>query len=102
MTEPATVTHITANRGGRPRLKPTEITVETKEGANLRRYRESAGFSSAAFAKALGVSQPTLSNYESGFKRIPDSRIGQMAEVLGVEPWELRLIQTLPFTLKAS
>lgn len=102
VTEPATVTPITASKGGRPRLEPTEITLEIKEGANLRRYRESAGFGSAAFAKALDISQPTLSNYESGFKRIPDSRIEQIAHVLQVKPWELRLIQTLPFVLKAS
>lgn len=98
----ATVTEITINKGGRPRHEPTFITEDVREGALIRDYRNFLSIPSGALAEAVGISQSTLSNYESGFKHIPDARVEQIAAALGIEAWKIRIIQTLPLNLKAA
>lgn len=98
----ATVTEITVNKGGRPRNEPTFITEDVREGALIRDYRTFLSIPSGALAEAVGISQSTLSNYESGFKHIPDARVEQIAAALGIEAWKIRIIQTLPLNLKAA
>lgn len=92
----ASVTEITASKGGRPRNEPTFITEDVREGALIRDYRNFLNVPSGALANAVGISQSTLSNYESGFKHIPDVRVEQIAVALGIDSWKIRIIHTLP------
>lgn len=97
----ATVTDITARRAGRPPLEPTYITEEIREGALVAWFRDDLGMSQAELATHAGVARSTLAQYEKGFKRIPDERILTLADALGVKPWYIRIIQTLPLGLTA-
>lgn len=47
----------------------------TLDGAALKAAREKAGESQAVFAKRLGVSQPSLSAWESGKRAVPAERV---------------------------
>ena len=101
-TRPATVTDITARRAGRPPLEPAFITEEIREGALVAFFRDDLNMTQAELAYKSGVARSTLAQYEKGFKRIPDERVLALADALGVKPWYIRIIQTLPLNLKAA
>jgi transcriptional regulator with XRE-family HTH domain len=57
----------------------------TKFGKNLRKHRELQGYSQQQFAKKLGVSQKTVSKYET-LNTIPTyPKRAKVAEVLGID-----------------
>lgn len=56
----------------------------TLDGASLKAARETAGESQAVFAKRLGVSQPSLSSWESGKRAVPAERVAELRRVLGL------------------
>jgi transcriptional regulator with XRE-family HTH domain len=58
-------------------------------GARLLRLRKARGLSQSQVAARLSVSKPTVWAWEQGKARPIDSRIGALAEVLGVEQSEL-------------
>jgi Zn-dependent peptidase ImmA (M78 family)/transcriptional regulator with XRE-family HTH domain len=63
------------------------LPTDEQIGARIRRARLEAGFSSeAAFAKALGFSQPTVSRLESGNRRIGAGELVAIAELLNRPP----------------
>ncbi|MCC3277486.1 helix-turn-helix domain-containing protein [Arthrobacter sp. zg-Y20] len=110
----ATVTDITSRRAGRPAKPPEFITEEIREGALVAKFRDDLGMTQAELAFRVTNLKPkaphsedhhlarsTLGQYEKGLKRMPDTRVETIAEVLGVEPWLIRIIQTLPLGLTA-
>src|SRR5207249_6158959 len=63
------------------------LPTDEQIGARIRRARLEAGFSSeAAFARALGFSQPTVSRLESGNRRIGAGELVAIAELLNRPP----------------
>lgn len=50
----------------------------------LRKAREHAGLTQAAFAEKVGVSTVTYSRYESGARNVPDEVVERAAEATGV------------------
>ena len=58
-------------------------------GARLQRLRKERGISQAQVATSLGVSKPTVWAWEHGKARPIDSRIADLASVLGVERADL-------------
>ena len=58
-------------------------------GARLQRLRKERGLTLAQVGAALGVSKPTVWAWENGRARPVDSRIGVLAEALGVTGEEL-------------
>lgn len=52
----------------------------------LRKWRTDLGLSLAKAAKMIGVSAPTLCDYEHGKKRPRDARRKAIAIVVGIEP----------------
>lgn len=68
--------------GAKPVKRPEAGTLD---GAALKAAREKAGESQAFFAKRLGVSQPSLSSWESGKRAVPAERVEELRRVLGLE-----------------
>lgn len=58
-------------------------------GARLQRLRKARGLTLAQIAEALNVSKPTVWAWEQGRSRPVESRVGPLAEVLGVPRDEL-------------
>lgn len=50
----------------------------------LRKAREHAGLTQAAFAEKVGVSTVTYSRYESGARNVPEEVVERAAEATGV------------------
>jgi transcriptional regulator with XRE-family HTH domain len=68
--------------------------VATKEGLEtiaqrLVRLRKERGITQAQMARALGISQPVVSDYERGALRLHGELILKVAEILGVSADEL-------------
>lgn len=64
-------------------------------GARLQRLRKERGISQSHVADRLGVSKPTVWAWEHDKARPVDERIGDLAQVLGVEKGELLATQGL-------
>jgi transcriptional regulator with XRE-family HTH domain len=54
-------------------------------GARIRHRRRVLGLSLSQLSAKVGVSYQQLHKYETGVNRVPAPRLGQLAEVLGVE-----------------
>ena len=78
------------------------ITEDIREGALVAKFRDNTGMSQETLAGLAGISRSALALYETGRKHIPDTRVEAIADALGVEPWLIRIIQTLPLNLKAA
>jgi len=55
-------------------------------GFKIQMAREEKGLSQEQLARALGCSQPALSNYEKGKRRLYLSHLEKLSEVLGKPP----------------
>lgn len=71
-------------------LMPSEVTRYV--GTRIARYREAAGLSQRDLARAIGVKQPTISNWESGERELTLANLVAVANVLQVPvaaflPW---------------
>jgi len=65
----------------------TLLSTDRQIGSRIKRARIEAGYKSeSVFAKALGMSQPTVSRLESGARRIGASELVRIAELLGRPP----------------
>lgn len=58
-------------------------------GTHLRQARDQRGWSQEVFATMVGMSQPNLSNIESGKQKVPWETITLMAQQLGLNPESL-------------
>jgi len=70
---------------------PNEVVKRTAlENITLvRAWREFLGFTQAAVAERMGISQAALSQMESGEKRLRKATIQKLATALGVQPEQL-------------
>ena len=65
-------------------------TKRTKQIAKrLSRLRQEKAISQRDFCKQLGISQPMMSHYERGERRIPSDLLAEMAKILNVSADEL-------------
>ncbi|MDE2754046.1 MAG: helix-turn-helix domain-containing protein [Gemmatimonadota bacterium] len=58
-------------------------------GARVREFRVNAGLSGVKLAEAAGVSQPFLSQLESGQSSVAIATLYRIAKALGVQPSDL-------------
>ena len=58
-------------------------------GRNLRAYRLERGLSQEAFAEVVGVHRTYMGGLERGERNLTLRSVEKIAEVLGVEAWEL-------------
>lgn len=58
-------------------------------GARLAKLRKASGLSQLQLAEKLGVTQPLISRYEKGDRRMYDDLIIETAKALGVTPNDL-------------
>lgn len=58
-------------------------------GHNLRRFRDSKGWTQDAFAHLVGLGQSTISNIESNKQDVTWEQIELFSEKLGITPEEL-------------
>lgn len=65
------------------------VILDATTGTNLRQYREQLGFTQDALATYLGVSRPVISYYETGERAIPTAQLTRLADLLGVEEYDL-------------
>ena len=73
---------------GRERSQTIELG-NPEFGARLAKLRKAAGLSQAELAERLGVTQPLISRYEKGERRMFDDLLALTATALGVTPNEL-------------
>ena len=60
-------------------------------GTNVKRYRQSTGFSQEAFAEKCGMHRTYISAIECFRRSISLENIQRIADALGVEPYRLLL-----------
>ena len=70
----------------------SERTLEIAQ--RLTRIRQQKAISQREFCAKLEVSQPMMSHYERGERRIPSDLLADMAEILGVSTDELIGLKT--------
>lgn len=61
-----------------------EQQPEKKKRSPITDARKAKGWTQVQFAKAVGISQALISNYETGAYPVPQEALSRMAEVLGV------------------
>lgn len=67
-------------------------------GSRLRHFREEAGHTQKAFAAAIGIKPPSLSEIESGQSKAPAAiTLLKAADVLGLDPLYLLTGAGMPF-----
>lgn len=64
-------------------------TARQRLGENLIAIRKTSGLTKVDFALQLGISRVLLDLIESGDSNLKLSTLEQIAERLGVQPWEL-------------
>ncbi|RHF38373.1 helix-turn-helix domain-containing protein [Collinsella intestinalis] len=64
-------------------------TARQRLGENLIAIRKTSGLTKVDFALQLGISRVLLDLIESGNSNLKLSTLEQIAERLGVQPWEL-------------
>ena len=69
----------------RTKQSGNEFDMKKTIAANITYYREQAGMSKAELAKALGVSQASVSHWESGANSIDINRLFQLCQVVGCD-----------------
>ena len=55
-------------------------------GENLKRLRETSGFTQEQIARMTQVERSTYSNYEGGIREIPYSILEKLSDLFGCEP----------------
>lgn len=58
-------------------------------GKNVRRVREEKGWPQDELAVKAGLTRSYVSDLERGVRNPSVAALGQLADALGVEPWEL-------------
>ncbi|MBM3965750.1 MAG: helix-turn-helix transcriptional regulator [Planctomycetes bacterium] len=66
--------------------KPNDDIGNPELGARVAQLRKAAGLSQLQLAEKLGVTQPLISRYEKGDRRMYDDLIVVLAKALGVTP----------------
>jgi transcriptional regulator with XRE-family HTH domain len=66
----------------------------------IRRYRKAAGLSQIALARALGISGPSVNEWESGKSRPSIERLPDLAQILGCDVADL--VENRPDPLAAE
>ncbi len=69
--------------------KPSDDIGNPELGARVAQLRKAAGLSQLQLAEKLGVTQPLISRYEKGDRRMYDDLIVEMAKALKVTPNDL-------------
>ncbi len=70
-------------------ISPDERVFFAKLGARIAELRKASHITQVQLAEALGVSQPTINAYESGYRRVPVSTLPLLARTLGVSVEQL-------------
>lgn len=68
---------------------PAPIDPTTTIGSAIRRYRLRRRLDQTQLAGAVGVSQGTVSDWETGRQSPPVGKLAMLAKVLGVKPGKL-------------
>jgi len=74
----------------------TESDIRTILGENLRRFRDYKGFSQAKLAEILNISPNFVSDLETGKRWLSSDTLVNLAESLGVEPFEFLKPSEIP------
>jgi transcriptional regulator with XRE-family HTH domain len=69
--------------------KGTPLAADIGVGQNIRIFRLQSGLSQRALGRRIGISGQQILKYETGKNRVGASRLGQIAQVLGVPLWTL-------------
>ncbi|ULQ60392.1 helix-turn-helix domain-containing protein [Brucepastera parasyntrophica] len=69
--------------------KRETLEIQRILSANIKRFRSRRGMSQLKFAQELGISHNFVSDIETGKKWISPATLTNLAEVLGVEVYEL-------------
>lgn len=64
-------------------------TVNQIIGENLKKIRESSGFTQEQVAKLIGIERSTYSNYEGGVREVPYTILENISNLFGCEPYIL-------------
>ncbi|MBO7726926.1 MAG: HNH endonuclease [Oscillospiraceae bacterium] len=72
------------------KLRKLRNAGDIKTGQNILRVMDEKNITKEELAKMVGVSKYTLWNYIKGYNPVPDPRLGQIANALGVSKQELR------------
>ena len=64
-------------------------TVNQIIGENLKKIRESSGFTQEQVAKSIGIERSTYSNYEGGVREVPYTILENISNLFGCEPYIL-------------
>jgi len=83
-------------------MESQNIDIKKNIGKSLRYYRKQKGFSQYELAERTNVSQSYISEIERGMKVPSLETIEEIAEVLGIEVWDLFLPHDLPPTIKET
>ncbi|MGO4583589.1 helix-turn-helix domain-containing protein [Arthrobacter sp. 2RAF6] len=60
--------------------------TDIRIGHIIKRERERKRLTLAELATAIDCKHPTLSNYESGRRTLPEDRVEPLAKILGLDP----------------
>lgn len=72
--------------------KQKEVSMKTVNqiiGENLKKIRESSGFTQEQVAKSIGIERSTYSNYEGGVREVPYTILENISNLFGCEPYIL-------------
>ena len=72
--------------------KQKEVSMKTVNqiiGENLKKIRESSGFTQEQVAKSVGIERSTYSNYEGGVREVPYTILENISNLFGCEPYIL-------------
>lgn len=62
-------------------------SINQTVGNNLRRIRETSGFTQEQVAKSIGIERSAYSNYEAGARETPYDVIEKISNLFGCEPF---------------
>lgn len=71
-------------------MKKGGLITVTKQSSPLARYRKQRGLTQAELANACGMSFTGLRRLETGAEQPTDSQLEILAQVLGVEPCDIK------------
>ncbi len=75
--------HLPASTSTAVAISDDERTFFIALGARINRLRKDQGITQVQLAEQLGVSQQTITAYESGNRRVPISHLPRLAALLG-------------------
>jgi transcriptional regulator with XRE-family HTH domain len=66
-----------------------QVVSPDSSGARIAQFRKDKGMTQKELAERLGVSQPVVSDYETGVIRLPADVVVEIAKILGVTTDEI-------------